>query len=432
MSQILLFGAGKSATTLIRYLIAAAGPRGWRVVVAENHVELALSKIGSASCASAVRVDVEDEAERDRLVEEADVVISLLPPSLHFLVATSCLRKRRHLLTASYVDDAIGRLSAEVSDAGLLFLCEMGLDPGIDHMSALHLIGQVRGESEQIVTLHSHTGGLIAPESDNNPWHYKISWNPRNVVRAGAAGARFREAGRVVTRDYISVFERTGQIALAGIGELAWYPNRDSLPYIDLYGLGEVETFVRTTLRYPSFCRGWAPIVRAGLTDDVTALRGPGGEESVAGLTAAAWAAPILSYVNAHNREMYEYLGLFDATPVPAGARTAADVLQYLLETKLAMRPEDKDMIVMQHEIGYISEGKRLRRKSTLVVKGGDSMHTAMARTVGLPLGIAAKLLLEGKIALRGVQIPVAPELYVPVLGELEVEGIRFEEETIS
>jgi saccharopine dehydrogenase-like NADP-dependent oxidoreductase len=432
MAQILLFGAGKSATSLIRYLIAAAGPRGWRVVVAENHLELALSKIGSASCAHAVRVDVEDEAERDRLVAEADVVISLLPPSLHFLVATSCLRKRRHLLTASYVDDAIGRLAREVSDAGLLFLCEMGLDPGIDHMSALHLIGRVRGESERIVTFHSHTGGLVAPESDNNPWHYKISWNPRNVVRAGAAGARFRETGRVVTRDYISVFGQTGQISLAGIGELAWYPNRDSLPYIDLYGLGEVETFVRTTLRYPSFCAGWAPIVKAGLTDDVTPLRGPGGEGSTAGLTVAEWAAPILPYVTAENREMYAFLGLFDAVPVPPGARTAADVMQYLLETKLAMRPEDKDMIVMQHEIGFVSGGRRLRRKSTLVVKGEDSLHTAMARTVGLPLGIAAKLLLEGKIALRGIQIPVAPELYVPVLGELEVEGIRFEEETIS
>jgi saccharopine dehydrogenase-like NADP-dependent oxidoreductase len=432
MAQILLFGAGKSATSLIRYLIATAGPRGWRIVVAENNVELALSKIGSASCACAVRVDVEDEAERDELVAESDVVISLLPPSLHYLVATSCLRKRRHLLTASYVDDAIRGLAREVSDAGLLFLCEMGLDPGIDHMSALHLIGQVRKESERIETFHSHTGGLVAPESDNNPWHYKISWNPRNVVRAGAAGARYLEAGKVLTRDPVSVFEQTGQISLEGIGELAWYPNRDSLPYIDLYGLGEAETFVRTTLRYPSFCWGWAPIVRAGLTDDVTALRGPGGEGSAAGFTVAEWAAPLLPYVTAENREMYAFLGLFDAVPVPPGAQTAADVLQYLVETKLAMRPEDKDMIAMQHEIGYVSGGKRLRRRSTLVVKGEDSLHTAMARTVGLPLGIAAKLLLEGKIALRGVQIPVTPELYVPVLGELEVEGIRFEDEMID
>jgi saccharopine dehydrogenase (NADP+, L-glutamate forming) len=294
----------------------------------------------------------------------------------------------------------------------------MGLDPGIDHMSALHFIGRVREEADRIVDFYSHTGGLVAPESDDNPWHYKISWNPRNVVRAGSAGARFREGGREVTRDYVSLFEQPGFIDLEKTGRLAWYPNRDSLPYIELYGLEEAETFVRTTLRYPAYCRAWAPIVRAGLTDDVRAL--------AASLTVAGWAAPLLPYVDTHNREMYTYLGLFDAAPLPAGARTAADVLQHMLETRLAMRPEDKDMIVMQHEIGYLRGGKRLRQTSTLVVKGEDALHTAMARTVGLPLGIAAKLMLEGKVPLRGVQIPVAPELYEPVLRELEEEGIRF------
>jgi len=374
---------------------------------------------------------VGDDAERDRLVAESDVVISLLPPSLHYLVATSCLRNRRSLLTASYVDDKISGLASEVSDRGLLFLCEMGLDPGIDHMSALHLIGQVRAESDRIVTFHSHTGGLVAPESDDNPWHYKISWNPRNVVRAGAAGAKFREGGREVELGYPELFDRPGYIDLPETGRLAWYANRDSLPYIELYGLEEAETLVRTTLRYPAYCRAWAPIVRAGLTDDATPLRS---ETSVLGLTELTigeWAAPLLPYVNAHNREMYAYLGLFDPAPLPSDARTPADVLQHLLETRLAMRPEDKDMIVMQHEIGYIRGGVRMTRKSTLVVKGEDSLHTAMARTVGLPLGIAAKLLLEGKIGLKGVRIPIASELYVPVLKELEAEGIKFIE-TVS
>jgi saccharopine dehydrogenase-like NADP-dependent oxidoreductase len=428
MAQILLFGAGKSATSLIRYLIEVAGPRGWRVVVAENNVELALSKIGGAACARAVRVDVGDEGERDRLAAEADVVISLLPPSLHYLVARSCLKNRRNLLTASYVDDTIRGLDREVRDGGLLFLCEMGLDPGIDHMSALHFIGRVRGDADQILSFHSHTGGLVAPESDDNPWHYKISWNPRNVVRAGAAGAKFREEGREVTLGYPELFEQPGFVDVPATGQLAWYANRDSLPYIELYGLEEVETFVRTTLRYPAFCQAWAPVVRAGLTDDVAPLRGAEGGPGATRLTIAEWAAPLLFLINAHNREMYAYLGLFDATPLPAGAKTAADVLQYLLETRLAMKPEDKDMIVMQHEIGYLRGGKRIRRTSTLVVKGEDVLHTAMARTVGLPLGIAAKLLLEGKIGLKGVQIPVAPELYMPVLAELGKEGIRFVE----
>ncbi len=422
MPQILLFGAGKSATTLIRYLIDVAGTRGWQVVVAENNLELALSKIGSAACAHAVQLDVGNEAERDRLVSEADVVISLLPPTLHFLVATSCLRLRRHLLTASYVDDAIRALSKDAHDNGLLFLCEMGLDPGIDHMSALHFIQTVAKDADQIVSFHSHTGGLVAPESDDNPWHYKISWNPRNVVRAGAAGARFRMDGKVVNRKYPELFEKPGQIDVSAVGVLAWYPNRDSLPYIDLYGLGEVETFVRTTLRHPAYCAAWAPIVRAGLTDDVTPLL-----ES-AELTIGEWVAPLLPHVTAENRAMYAYLGLFDRLPVPEGARSSADVLQHLLETRLAMQPDDKDMIVMQHEIGYMRGGQLTQRKSTLVAKGEDSLHTAMAKTVGLPLGIAAKLLLEGKVKLSGVHIPILPELYIPVLKELEKEGIVFKE----
>ncbi|HEV2352934.1 MAG TPA: saccharopine dehydrogenase C-terminal domain-containing protein [Puia sp.] len=420
MFHILLFGAGKSATSLIRYLIAVAGPRGWRVTVADNDLELVLSKTGSASCAQAMRVDVSDEAERDRIVASADVVISLLPPSLHYLVAQSCLRKSKHLLTASYVDDTIRGMARDVGAGKLLFLCEMGLDPGIDHMSALHFVESVRQRGEKIVSFHSHTGGLVAPESDDNPWHYKISWNPRNVVRAGAAGARFRQDGRVIERGYPELFDKAGRVLIRGMGELAWYPNRDSMPYIDLYRLDEVSTFVRTTLRSPEYCRGWAPIVRAGLTDDAVPLADP------ARLTVAEWAAPLLSFVNDDNRKLYDFLGFFDRQRVPANARSSADVLQWLLETRLALRPTDKDMIVMQHDVGCLSGATY---KSTLIVTGEDALHTAMARTVGLPLGIAAKLLLEGKIELRGLQIPVSPELYVPVLEELKKEGIRFQED---
>ena len=425
MKQILLFGAGKSATSLIRYLIAIAPARNWQLVVAESNLSLAESKIGAAPCAKAVRLSVEDEQERDRLVQEADIVISLLPPTLHYGVALSCLKKKKHLLTASYVDDSIRALAPAIRDSGLLFLCEMGLDPGIDHMSALHFIEGIKSNGGQILSFLSHTGGLVAPESDDNPWHYKISWNPRNVVLAGAAGARYKEGGQIVTREYAALFGQTGQIDLPETGPLAWYPNRDSLPYMGLYGLEEAETFIRTTLRYPAFCRAWSPIVRAGLTDDRELVRGR--EDR----TIADWSAPILPYVDKDNRELLEFLGLFEPLPFPPQAQTAADILQFLLETRLAMRPQDRDMIVMQHEIGFMREGKYSLEKSTLIVKGEDHWHTAMARTVGLPLGIAAKLLLEGKIPLRGLHIPILPELYIPVLRELEQQGIRFEQ-TIS
>ena len=216
------------------------------------------------------------------------------------------------------------------------------------------------------------------------------------------------------------LFDRTGQIDLPETGPLAWYPNRDSLPYMGLYGLEEAETFIRTTLRYPAFCRAWSSLVRAGLTTEGREIR----KEAQ---TIADWSAPILPSVNNDNRELLEFLGLFEPLPIPSGARTSADVLQFLLETRLAMQPRDKDMIVMQHEIGFMRDGKRCLEKSTLVVKGEDHLHTAMARTVGLPLGIAAKLLLEGKIRLRGLHIPILSELYTPVLQELEQQGIRFD-----
>ena len=208
MKEILLFGAGKSATSLIQYLIGVATERDWRLVVAENNLPLAESKIGAASCARAVAVNVSQEEQRDALVQQADIVISLLPPALHYQVALSCLKTRRNLLTASYVDESIRDLAPAVRDNGLLFLCEMGLDPGIDHMSALHFIGQIKAAgNHRILAFHSHTGGLVAPESDDNPWHYKISWNPRNVVLAGSAGAKFKADGQVVTRPYAGLWE---------------------------------------------------------------------------------------------------------------------------------------------------------------------------------------------------------------------------------
>jgi len=421
MQQLLLFGAGKSATSLIRYLIGIAAGRDWRLIVAESNLALATSKIGDAPHARAVQVDVASEDERNALVSQADIVISLLPPALHFLVARSCIAAGKNLLTASYVDEKIRALEPEIRDNGLLFLCEMGLDPGIDHMSALQLISAIKQDDGHILSFLSHTGGLVAPESDNNPWHYKISWNPRNVVLAGSAGARYKENGRTVNVAYADVFGSTGSIQLPQTGPLAWYPNRDSLSYIPIYGLEEAETFIRTTLRYPVFCEGWKPFVQAGLTDDSRQLAG--------GLSFADWSAPLLPYVTAGNRPLFEYLGVFDPQPIPPAASTSADVLQHLLETRLAMAPQDKDMIVMQHEIGFLKAGKRYTEKSTLVVKGEDSLHTAMARTVGLPLGIAAKLVLEGQLSLKGLHIPILPEIYDPVLAELDELGIRFEKE---
>jgi saccharopine dehydrogenase-like NADP-dependent oxidoreductase len=437
MKKILLFGAGKSATSLIRYLLDVTAARGWQLVVAESNLPLAQSKIGGAQQARAVAIDVHHTTERDALVAAADIVISLLPPSLHYQVALSCVKEGKDLLTASYLDDTIRKLGPEVTAKGLFFLCEMGLDPGIDHMSALQFIRRIRSHGGEIETFYSHTGGLVAPACDDNPWHYKISWNPRNVVLAGSAGASYREEGRVVTRSYQKLFDHPGDIHLPGLGTLAWYPNRDSLSYIPLYDLPDAKTFIRTTLRYPAFCAGWKDIVRAGLTDAAKPLAGAPPTDSSAPRTAASpltyaqWSAPLLSFVDDTNRAQYAFLGLFDDTPIPAGATVSADILQYLLETRLAMRPTDRDMIVMVHEIGYRREEKAWQARSVLRIEGEDSLHTAMARTVGLPLGIAAVLVLEGTLRLTGVHIPILPAIYDPVMRELEKQGIRFEHEEI-
>jgi len=423
--HILLFGAGKSATCLIQFLDKTVTSRNWQLVVAENNLELAQSKLSGSPQTKAVQVSVEDREQRDNLIRQADIVISLLPPALHFLVATSCVEWRKHLLTASYQDDKLRALEPAIRDNGLLFLCEMGLDPGIDHMSAMQLIHRIREQGGQIHSFLSHTGGLVSPVSDDNPWHYKISWNPRNVVLAGSAGAKYLEDGQTVTRTYEELFRQINKVEIKGLAPLAWYPNRDSLSYIPVYGLDGIKSFIRTTLRYPDFIRAWSSIVEAHLTDDKVPL-------SKDNVTIAQWSAPIKSLVDDPIRPQLEYLGLFGEESIPSSAHTSADVLQHLLETRLAMRPGDRDMIVMLHEIAYTtaaSPGVTHKITSSLVVHGEDHLRTAMAKTVGLPLGIAAVSILEGKIKLTGLHIPISPGVYTPVMEELALQGIRFMEE---
>ncbi len=421
MKKILLFGAGKSASCLIDYLVKESAVHDWRLTVADGNLALAQSKTAGATHANAVAVQVENDGERRVLVQDADIVISLLPPALHFFVAKDCIEFGRNLLTASYVDEKIKKLGTEIKNKQLFFLCEMGLDPGIDHMSAMELIHRIREKGGKISSFRSHTGGLIAPESDDNPWHYKISWNPRNVVMAGAAGAVYKEHNEIRNIPYASLFGDCGKVELPGTGVLAWYPNRDSLSYIPVYQLEEAFTFIRTTLRYPVFCRCWKSIVDAGLTNDQDVV-------STNGLTFRKWAAAIHPFISDENRMPLAFLGVLDELPVPPSAKSSADILQYLLETKLAMRPQDKDMIVMLHEIEYEAENKKHAVKSSLTVKGEDSVRTAMAKTVGLPIGIAAVLILEGKIDLAGLHIPILPEIYTPVLKELEKNGVKFTE----
>ncbi len=421
MKTIVLIGAGKSATVLIDYLILEAETNNWKFIIADSNLEQILLKTNNSGSAEAVQLDVTNEKQRGELIQKAHVVISMMPPDLHFLVAKDCVEYRKHLLTASYLDDKMKSLKEEISNRKLLFICEMGLDPGIDHMSAMKIIDEIKAKGGKITSFKSHCGGLVAPESDDNPWHYKISWNPRNIVMAGQSGAVYKLNNETKTIPYKELFDCSNEIVFDGLKGLAFYPNRDSLRYSSTYKLPDTSTFIRTTLRHVDFFKGWNAIVHAGLTNEKENI-------NVSGLTFANWSSPVLPFVNDGNKAMLQFLGLFDDISVPSAAKTSADILQFLVETKLKMHPTDKDMIVMLHEFEYVLDAKNKSLKSCLIVKGEDNLRTAMAKTVGLPLGIAAKLILNETIKLKGLNLPTVKEIYDPVLEELEKAGINFKE----
>ncbi len=421
MKTILLIGAGKSATVLIDYLIKESEANNWKFIIADSNRDLILTKTNHSPFAEAVQLDVINDEQRSKLIQRAHVVISMMPPALHFLVAKDCVEYRKHLLTASYLDDKIRSLQDEINDRKLFFLCEMGLDPGIDHMSAMKIIDEIKATGGKITSFKSHCGGLVAPESDDNPWHYKISWNPRNIVMAGQSGAVYKENNEIKNVSYQQLFDVSNGIVYAGLDSLAFYPNRDSLSYISTYKLPDTATFIRTTLRHIDFFKGWNAVVHAGLTNETDTV-------NTKGLTFKKWSEPVNHFVTAENEAMLRFLGLFEETPVPASAKSSADILQHLVETRLGMHSGDKDMIVMLHEFVYNLDGEPHSIQSCLVAKGEDSLRTAMAKTVGLPLGIAAKFILDGTLQLKGLHIPTSREIYEPVLKELESAGIRFAE----
>ncbi|MEO6134555.1 MAG: saccharopine dehydrogenase C-terminal domain-containing protein [Ginsengibacter sp.] len=441
MHTILIFGAGKSATVLIDYLGRCCDENNWSLLVCDSNLDLAESKVKKFSSARAISVNVSNDDARCSLISDASLVISMLPPTLHFIVAKDCVDYSKSLLTASYLDASIKSLENEIQEKGLIFLSEMGLDPGIDHMSAMKIIDTIKKEGGKIKSFKSHCGGLIAPESDDNPWHYKITWNPRNVVMAGSAGAIFLENNQTVKIPYKDIFkDENNSVDIPGLFPLAWYANRDSMSYIDTYNLHGVSDFIRTTLRYPSFCKGWNKIVALNLTnaDDHEIIMECNTFESWFNLKKHILLEEKKATVNEDSffdtefLEQIDFLSMRSEEIIPQGKNNSADILQFLLEKKLVMKPDDKDMIVMLHEIEYIINGHPKKISSCLIVKGDNDLYTSMAKTVGLPLGIAAKLILQNKIKLTGIHIPVIPEIYEPVLKELAENGIQFTEEEFS
>ncbi len=440
MQHILILGAGLSSSTLIKYLLDHSQENSWHVTLGDINEELALQKIGKHPNGQGIGFDVFDENLLGQLIDAADIVISMLPAKMHFLVAQNCVQSRKHLVTASYVSKEIRGLNEEARKQGVLLLNEMGVDPGLDHMSAMRIIHRIHRLGGKVDVFESNTGGLVAPTYDNNPWRYKFTWNPRNVVLAGQAGARFLHNGKFKYIPYHKLFQRYEIIKILDLGKFEAYPNRDSLTYKEDYQLYDLSTMFRGTIRRAGFCDAWNALVQLGATDDSYRVEFPG-EMSYRDFTNSFLAYNIVDPVetklarylsldpNGDIMQKLTWLGMFERRIAGIQDQTPARILQYLLEEKLKLEPTDKDMIVMQHQFEYYLNGKKQRIVSSMAYKGEDAVNTAMSITVGLPVAIATKLLLQKKIKLTGVHIPIHEEIYEPVLDELETLGIRFIEE---
>jgi saccharopine dehydrogenase-like NADP-dependent oxidoreductase len=443
--NIVVIGAGRSTTSLINYLLKHALEFDWNITIADRDLELVQQKAGNHPRARAITINVTNEIERVRAISKADIVISMLPAHMHIPLAKDCIALGKHMVTASYISNEMRALDQEAKAAGVVLMNEIGVDPGIDHLSAMRVIDEIKEKGGKMLIFESFAGGLIAPETEvGNPWRYKFSWNPRNVVLAGAGGAvKFRQEGLYKYIPYHQVFRRTEMIHINGHGRFEGYANRDSLKYRKEYGLEDIPTIYRGTLRRPGFCRAWDVFVKLGMTDDSYAL------ENSAEMTFRDFTNTFLAYSEGDSVELklmhylqipqdselmekLEWMGIFEKTPIPLERATPAQILQYILEQKWAMQQNDKDMVVMYHKFGYELNGEKKMLESSMVTIGEDALNTAMARTVGIPVAIATKLIANGEINTPGVHLPISKEIYKPMLKELEEHGITFIEKEIS
>jgi saccharopine dehydrogenase-like NADP-dependent oxidoreductase len=442
MQTVLILGAGLSSISLIRYFLNQSSNQ-WKIRVGDIILENALERIGGHPKGEAFRFDVHNPVQRREEIERASIVISMLPASMHHLVAESCVDLGRDLVTASYLSPAIRALDNKARQKGVVLMNECGVDPGIDHMSAMQMIQRIRDEGLELKAFESSTGGLVAPGYENNPWKYKFTWNPRNVVLAGSEGARFLHNGKFKYIPYHKILSRFETIHVPELGEFEVYGNRDSLTYRETYGLHYLQTMFRGTIRRPGFCEAWDTFVQLGATDDTFVMENTEEmtyREFINSFMAFQTDIPVeqklMNYLgldtNSEMMDRLRWLGIFENTRIGVAGLTPAKVLQKILEEKWQLSPDDKDMIVMQHQFDFEKEGVHKKRYSTMVCIGKDTKLTAMAMTVGLPLAMVARLILEGTYKEKGVQLPIQPGIYNPVLKELEEYGIRFVEEEVT
>ena len=443
MKNILIIGAGKSSSSLIKYLLEKSNKENLMLTIGDISTENALKLIDNHKNAEAIQLDILDNIQREKAIKHSDIVISMLPARFHTEVAKDCIKFKKHMVTASYVSKEMKELDEIVKKNNLVFMNEIGLDPGLDHMSAMQAIDSIRENGAKLLLFESFCGGLVAPESDSNLWNYKFTWNPRNVVLAGQGGAAmFIQESTYKYIPYHKLFRRTEFLEVNG-KKFEAYANRDSLKYRKAYGLENIPTMYRGTVRKVGFSRAWNIFIQLGMTDDSYCI------ENSENMSYRDFVNLFLAYSPSDSVElklrsylkidqddiMWEKLieldifnpkkkvGLKNATP--------AQILQKILQDSWTLQEDDKDMIVMQHLFGYEINGDKKQIESSLIVLGENQTYTAMAKTVGLPVAIAALKILKGEIKTPGVQIPISKEVYQPILKELENYGIIFKEKQV-
>ena len=444
MRNILIIGAGRSSSSLIKYLLDKSYSEDLFVTVADISQENAEKRINRHPNAKAIKFDVFDQKQRTSEIQKANIIVSMLPARFHIEVAKDCVKFEKHMVTASYISKEMKLLDKEVRKKGLVFMNEIGVDPGIDHMSAMEVIDRIRDHNARILLFESFTGGLVAPESDDNLWNYKFTWNPRNVVLAGQGGAaKFIQEGTYKYIPYHKLFRRTEFLNLDGAGKFEAYANRDSLKYRSVYNLGDIPTMYRGTIRKVGFSRAWNTFVQLGMTDDTYTI------ENSENMSYRDFTNLFLAYSPSDSVElklrsylkidqddiMWDKLVELDIfnpnKKVALKNATPAQILQKILAESWTLKEDDKDMIVMHHKFGYEIEGEKRQIESSMIVKGENQTYTAMAKTVGLPVAIATLKILNKEITTPGVQIPIHKEVYKPILKELEEYHIVFTEKKV-
>lgn len=444
MRNILIIGAGRSSSSLIKYLLDKSSQENLHITIGDVSLESAQSKVNNHSNATAIQLDVFNAEERSYAIQKADIVISMLPARFHIEVAKDCITYGKHMVTASYISDEMKALDEEAKAKGLVFMNEIGLDPGIDHMSAMQVIDRIKEQGGKMLLFESFCGGLVAPESDTNLWNYKFTWNPRNVVLAGQGGASmFIQEGTYKYIPYQKLFRRTEFLTINGSGKFEAYANRDSLKYRSIYGLEDIKTMYRGTIRKVGFSRAWNVFVQLGMTDDTYTI------EDSENMSYRDFTNLFLAYSPSDSVELkfrsylkidqddlmwdkFLELDIFNPNKkVGLKNATPAEILQKILMDSWTLEAKDKDMIVMHHIFGYQYKEDKFQIESSMVIKGDDQTYTAMAKTVGLPVAMATVRILNGDITTPGVQLPINKEVYEPILKELEDYGINFVEKEV-